>query len=286
MIYSFIIVSVIIAALDLFKYVFFPKLHENTSLIGIFCQINHYGYFLTMMISASAVLFALESNKKLRMLNLISFIMNTVALGINSSLGPQLSTFFALIFAFVVCKLRYKSFNKDIIFLFVIYILIMLGISFFIESFFYGVLTLFFDVSNIISGDTTGSEGTGRLRIWEYTVKHIAKRPLLGYGIEGLTDEMIELNLGYGRPHNEFLQYAEFYGIPAAIIYFIGCFMIFIKGLKLREKLDIYHICAFTVVFAYLVSSAVGNTMYYTTPLFFIFIGLACSVRADLSDSK
>ena len=41
-------------------------------------------------------------------------------------------------------------------------------------------------------------------------------KPLLGWGAEGITD-ILDITCDEYRTHNEFLQYAAFFGIPGGI---------------------------------------------------------------------
>ena len=98
---------------------------------------------------------------------------------------------------------------------------------------------------------------------------------MFGYGPEGTYYTWIfEDDMGYDRPHNEYIQTALFMGIPAAILYLTGLFMLFIYCIKNRKQLPSYAIISGTAVFAYCISAFFGNSMYYTTPYFFMMLGM------------
>ena len=63
-----------------------------------------------------------------------------------------------------------------------------------------------------------GSAGSGRWRIWRGTVSLIGQRPLLGWGMEAIYVHDLTSITVSTRPHNEYLQYALFHGIPAALL--------------------------------------------------------------------
>ena len=87
------------------------------------------------------------------------------------------------------------------------------------------------------------------------------------------------------RPHNEFLQYSAFFGIPATVFYVAGILAIYLKALKNKYKLDIYAKASLITAFAYLVSSLFGNTMYYTTPYLFILLGIGTIQNSETENT-
>ena len=165
----------------------------------------------------------------------------------------------------------------------VIFVLISLVMSIWYDTIFSNLFTFSKDVATITSSSSTEatakSAGTGRWELWVYTVEFIKEKPLFGWGLEGTTKQLGELVGHTDRPHNEYLQYAAFFGIPASIAYICGVFSVFLNGLKHKYELDIYTITALIASFGYLVSAAFGNTMYYTSPAFFILLGLAFNTR-------
>ena len=76
------------------------------------------------------------------------------------------------------------------------------------------------------------------------------------------------------RPHNEFMQYALFHGIPAAILYFVGCLGVFIRALRKKVYLDGASLVCLSAAFGYLVSSFFGLTLYTTAYFLFMFLGM------------
>ena len=103
-------------------------------------------------------------------------------------------------------------------------------------------------------------------------------------GIEGISDQL-NSECQIDRPHNEFLQYIIFFGIPGLLLYIAGIMSVFINGLKHKKKLDIYTIACIVAAFDYLFSSFFGNTMAYTTPFFFIILGLSYYQENDCNNN-
>ena len=133
---------------------------------------------------------------------------------------------------------------------------------------------LFTDVEKIATGaEDANRAGTSRWGLVTATVRYISEHPLLGFGLEGIGNRLVS-DVGTDRPHCEYLQYAAFFGIPAAVSYVLGVFHVFLNGLKHRYELGLYTKAALVAAFGYLVSAAFGNTMYYTAPYLFILLGL------------
>lgn len=76
------------------------------------------------------------------------------------------------------------------------------------------------------------------------------------------------------RPHNLLIQLATTSGIVGLITYMGGIAMILLVGLKTMKLENDIHVISFACVLAYLVSAMFGNSMYYTSPYFFIFLGI------------
>ncbi|MCH5204968.1 MAG: O-antigen ligase family protein [Oscillospiraceae bacterium] len=243
---------------------------------AVFHQFNHYGYYLIIVILSSAALFIKEKNTALRVLCMASFVLNTVMLIVNNTFGCFLACFCALIFNCIVISITEKKFNKLSIVMVALFTAITFVMSFWVESVFTNIIQFAKDVG-AVSGDpeNAATAGTGRWTLWTHTAEYIKEKPVFGFGVDGISKRLDFDTQGVNnRPHNEFLQYAVFFGIPAAIAYICGVFSVFTNGLKNKFNLDGYAVAALVAAFAYLVSSVFGNTMYYTAPYLFILLGL------------
>ena len=74
------------------------------------------------------------------------------------------------------------------------------------------------------------------------------------------------------RPHNEFIQIAASLGIPALVFYVVALFKQFKLIINNIDKVDISVVSLNTIIFTYLVSSFFGNTMFYTSPFYFMIL--------------
>jgi O-antigen ligase len=232
----------------------------------------------------SAALFIIEKDPKWRIFDGICYLANTYTLMRADTLGCFIAVFVGLVFLFIMLRIVYGHFNRTVLLLTGVFIGLFLLSSLVDDSLMKSFLGLFGETAKIINNDPdAGSTGTGRWRLWTHTVQYIGERPFFGWGSEGIFDRLEE-EAGNSRPHNEYLQYAAFFGIPAALCYISGVVSVFIKGLKKRAELDIYTVAAFAASFGYLISAFFGVTMGFTAPYFFIVLGFA--VRPCLSNKE
>ncbi len=127
------------------------------------------------------------------------------------------------------------------------------------------------------------SVGTGRLGLWQFAIELIRQRPLLGYGCNGAADRFTYQS-GLASPavrvHNEYLQVALDYGIPACIIYLAALLITvicFFKRLKKKDGLSPVARILFIAFAAYCISAFSGIAAYYTVSYFFIMFALLLS---------
>ncbi|MBR0485778.1 MAG: O-antigen ligase family protein [Oscillospiraceae bacterium] len=252
-----------------------PLIHYPDYYINaVFLNPNHYGYYLTMLIMASAGLAVWEKKRGWTLFYWISFLLNTFMLAINLTFGSFLACLFALIFQIIMLFIMQKQINKKAVLLWVGYIAVNLTAAFFFDTVLSDFYLLFRDIQNIAEKNEDASKaGSGRWRLWKYTIQKIQEKPLLGSGTEGIADFLTE-SAKNTRTHNEYLQYMAFYGIPAGICYIAGILSLFLRALKRKSCLDGYTTAALVTVFGYCVSAFFGNTMFYTAPLFFCILGL------------
>ena len=97
--------------------------------------------------------------------------------------------------------------------------------------------------------------------------------PVLGFGPENM-DKELQATIWNDRIDNEVLQYAIYLGIPAALLYLAALFTLaFSRGASLPRLRPAAFVAA-GCVFGYLLSSMLGNSMFYTAPYFWIFLGI------------
>ena len=206
----------------------------------------------------------------------LMLIMQCIALAYNNTLGAWLAVLFSQIFLFVVYRVRDGKINKYILYTLGLFVGASIVCSIFTKSIFTSVIKTFIDIGNIASGaENADKAGSGRWKIWKWTVRHILDRPLIGNGIEGILQYTIAEDIETGSPHNEFLEYAAFFGIPAALAYIAGCVSVFLHGLKYRKQINALTLICMAGAISYLASSFFGVCFYYTIVYNFIFLGLS-----------
>ena len=241
---------------------------------AVFINPNHYAYYLAVCVMLSFGLFLFEKKRMLCGIYLASLVLNTVVLVLNSSRGGYLGVLAGICTAIILIYKKGLASRRR----FWIAVAVFTAASgigfFFIPENFERFIRLFNDTFHILRRDKDADNaGSGRWKLWRYTIEYIAQKPLLGWGTEGVAD-MLNQECEIDRTHCEYLQYAAFYGIPTALVYITALVSIFRKAWKQVKELPPVSIAALLTGAAYLISAAFGNTMFYTAPYLFIMLGL------------
>ena len=260
---------------------FHPERQPDT-LTGVFYQYNHFGYYLAIAVTISFAMYLFEDSINLKFLYLLSVALQTLTLIINNTRGCYLACLGAVILTCLVyLKTRKPKISTVLPVLAVFAVSVVTGFIVIPQNL-QRFLKLFRDVSDLTASAAPGADevntsnaGTGRWLLWKLTVGAIIQKPLFGWGTEGICN-LLALNSidGNNRPHNEFLQYAAFYGIPASLTYIAALVSIYRRAYSQLSKLSRSTVAALLGGCAYLISSCFGNTMFYTAPFLFILLGL------------
>lgn len=128
------------------------------------------------------------------------------------------------------------------------------------------------DVSSLDTSITKAGSGRGEtwIKVWEL----IKQRPLFGYGLECLLFQFNgQFGIGEGRTHNLLLQLLATVGIPGTLMYFTALAIIFFRLLSnWKTWSDVEKITTFVGI-SYIVTALTGNSTYYTSPFFMMFLG-------------
>ena len=245
---------------------------------AIFFHGNHYGYFIVIAVIISAGL-SLYGSSRQRMFGIFSFALNIAALSINRSTGCILATGTVLLAGAIVMFIRNKESRKGIILIAAFLAALTAVVLKYEPLLAEDAMMDIRDAVDIITGEGNGLHGHGRWGLWQQTVGLIKERPLFGYGCEGISKVLLETNVA-ANPHNEVMTYAAYYGIPAAVIYFCGVLITISRGLRSGSRESVTAACAAA---AYFMSSMFGVSMFYTSPFFFVLLGLSQNpnVRSD-----
>ncbi len=281
--YSFLFNSFLVAIFSLishYQQINGMKLILNYSeqtdhdLVGFFRNTNHYAYYLVICILLSCILFLLEQGIIIRIFLFLNYTINIYVLILNDTLGGYLACVVGLAVLILVPGIFNQRWNRLSIFMVLVFLIETFISSFFYDTVMSSLINLFYDLKNISENNEDADHaGSGRFKLWKYTIKYIFQKPFLGWGNEGVAEKLTK-NCNMSRTHNEFLEYIAFFGIPAGCAYIAGCCSAFWKGIKKSAKWGRYTLAALFAAFGYFTSSFVGVSMYYTAPLFFIFLGL------------
>ena len=250
-----------------------PAFQEKKELSAIFFNGNHYGYFLLMAVLIALGYF-LFGDRRQAAAGAVSAGLNLALLVINHSLGSMIAVIIVLIGTAILIAVKDRSYWKKTV------ILLAVMTAAFIAAFvlspdvrkeFTGFIA---DLAAIAGGNAKGSAGHNRWKLWALTLQYIAKKPMLGYGCEGISFMLYEA-MAISNPHSEVLTYAAYYGIPAAILYATGVVSVLLVSISRIKTNKATQKAACMAAAGYLLSSFTGVGMFYTLPFFFIFLGLS-----------
>ncbi len=253
-----------------------------TNLVGdytsVFCNTNHYAYFLTVVILLAAGLIVFSKDRRFMIPLWITYFINVTILILNNTFGSYLASIGGLIFLMILHKIIHGRFSKMPIILLVIFLIISVIANYIMEGgVLYNFLSLFMDISCISKNDEQSIRaGSGRWILWTSVIKFMNEKPIswiTGLGIEGYGEKLYEIGKNT-KVHNEFIEYLSFFGIPGLALYIWTVMDVFLHGLKMKEKLTPSMIACLAAAFGYLMSSFFGVTAFYTAPYFFIVLGL------------
>ncbi|HYP74227.1 MAG TPA: O-antigen ligase family protein [Microbacterium sp.] len=235
-------------------------------------QFNHYGYLLAVggALAASGALVAARGRVRAALLAVFAIILLTLLL--NDTLGAYVALASGCVGAVVWLAVLRRLTVTRVVALVAVAVIVHLGAETLGVGTFGELGSLGADVQAVSAGAADAeSAGTGRWGLWVITIEQIAASPWFGHGIEGIADL---LPVGFGRPHNEYLQYAVFFGAPALVAYVAAIAAVFVRLVKRGSGVDAITVCAAVGAATYLVSACFGNTMYYTAPLLFLLLGV------------
>ncbi len=248
---------------------------------AMFFHFNHTGYYMCMGIACVIGLYLHESKMWLRYFYILSMALQVYGILVNSTFGSYIGACCGLIMG-LVFYLRYKG-RFSLHLLAPVIVMIFVSVASYLgyvptssgEDMKVNIQTLFGDFEEISEegGDAT-EVGHGRMFLWKQGLKMIGKRPIFGYGPEQI-DQELSVDMWLDRNDNEIIQYGVFLGIPGMLFYLAALLSMFVYQWKNMKKAKEAVLVSAGCVVAYLVSSLFGNTMFYTTPYFFLFLAMA-----------
>lgn len=290
--------------------------HFKNIQVGVFSNQNHYGYYLLLATITACLSFIVEKNKIIKSFYGLAYLILIYNLILNNTFGCYIAFAITMILFFVYCiyqkKNRVITVASILIFVIISCFVQYNGRNVVVNN----AKTLFNDISSILdvaknrnnlkieenvqnknnnisksenntkNNSAINSEaekrlenaGSGRAQLWKYGLKIFLDKPILGYGADNLESEYKKYNIEQDRPHNLIIQLATTSGLPGCILYIIAIGLILVRAFKkLNNSNSIYTIVFFAII-AYLISAMFGNSMYYTSPYYFIFLGITFAV--------
>ena len=301
---TMIVVTTLMAILNLLvslkiNPVFFNMYFVNTSRkTAYFSNFNHYGYFLMISLMACFGMYVTEKNKKVKVLYLISFAFISYMLIYNNTFGCYLAVAISLILYTIYVIIKKKNVVTTLCAILIFVILSCTVKENNINLAYYNIKGIVKDIKAIVTRvinikDDDDDEiekdfekaGTSRVKLWKYGLQFFAENPILGYGPDNLDAKYDSVGIiDQDRPHNLLIQLATTSGLPGLILYVTAVGIIIIKGIKEFLKKDEKGQEFLVVVITYLISAMFGNSMYYTSPYFFIFLGFL--MNSNFYDKK
>lgn len=289
---AFLVTSLFVGIVIFVDYAFFDQKYNYAMADNmVFSQFNHLGYYLLMSIMFFGMMFVNAKKVFLKIAYLCGFMFMTVVLIMNDTWGCQLALFVGVIFAIIVCSIGKSKFQPITLVLVVAVLVSYLGTYFASDKLKMRIEANFVqqshDTSALLNEENAekATTGTARIALWKHAFEYTMERPLTGHGSD-VTGRRLMKEAGNDRCHCEYLNYAVSFGIPAAIVYIVAVFMVFLRGLKKKKQLTDMNYAGLCVAFAYLASALVGNTMYYTAPFLFIALGMGYVKNREMNAAR
>ena len=253
---------------------------------SIYSNLNYYGYYLAVAVPIAGAMFIHEKKIGWKCFAIIAFIANTVALSINNSTGAWFGAAFGVLFISVAHLIIEKKINWQSMVIIFVFVIALYVPGHILGTFEENLSTLGGDITKVITqSEDVNQAGSLRIKLWKAGLDVVNDNKLFGIGFEGVLVRQYVGAPYMTRPHNEFLQYAMFYGIPMAVMYIVGCFGVFLRGLRKRKIMTGATLVSLSGTFGYLVSSFFGLTVFSTAMYLFVFMGMGY-VREDESQKN
>ena len=116
---------------------------------------------------------------------------------------------------------------------------------------------------------------SSRYSMWAGGLRYALQKPLFGWGPDNLGELYYADGMTYtDRPHNEFIQIAASLGFPALGLYLAGLGSLAKAVWQKARTLDPFTAGLVVTAVSYLVCSVFSNSMFYTTPYFYMVVGM------------
>lgn len=298
------IVSMLIGVLGITQnYVNKPELYPlfNKGICATFGNSNFFGSFISIVLPIAVAAFILNGSKRGLILSLVMFF-NMISSGTRSAwVAFIVIAFLGLIYLIKQRNKKYFIRMSILLLLFIIiFIYLINGFDFIINKFNevevdnikqikttteLKIETMKNELKQVKETGRFNKVGSGRIEIWNMTLKLIRKKPILGCGPDNLpygllqncTQEAVAFvertETVVDKAHNEYLQIAATIGIPALICYLVFITLILFPKMKLALNDNKYFIICLSLI-SYLVQAFFNISTIGVAPLFWMMLGL------------
>lgn len=258
---------------------------HNTNWASMFINSNHFGYYLALATPLFAMGIVFSQKTYAKVVSIVGYTFLCFISMYCDTFGSLLAIFAGLILLpFIMWWFKKKFDYKTLIPLGIFVVVSFLAIPFAkylsttYRSFFAqigGLVKDFFTITKDPTSEVAEKAGTNRWGLWLKAFNEVKDSPLIGTG-----------NV-YLRPHNEYLQFAQVWGLPSVIIYLSVIVVILVKSVKYRAKISNLTLVLLFMSCVYWISAFFGNTMPHTTPLYLLILGLLIrQLNLDILNSK
>lgn len=270
--------------------------YKNNMAIGFCGNPNFFGSLITVLLAIMTVKFLSEDRMIKK--DIIILILFFVSLINCQSTVPVLTYFVTSIFMILFLSRKKKLFCEKIVVLVLIILFSIISAYTFLQ-----IKNNYHNENDKLMCDTcdikgiVNSGGSGRLKIWENTIKIIPQNFITGVGYDNLeyaypnpevgikfyftNDHLVqkeeEIKI-VDNAHNVYLHNLAVSGILGLIPYLVLCLYTFVHGLKSNNKLIFMLLGGFT---AYSIQAFFNIDVIEVVPIYYIIIGLILSEKKN-----
>lgn len=256
----------------------------NKGICSTFGNSNFFGSFISLVLPITICLFILKKNKRSFVLALVMFF-NMLSSGTRSAWVAFGAIAILGIFYLIKQKNKvyYKRFFLLLLCFMFIFVFVLIDPKSVMKNKFAQMKN---DINTSLHGGLEGTMGSGRIEIWEMTLKLIVQKPIFGCGTDNLEsglytncfEEFAQFSSRTAtvpdKAHNEYLHIAATIGIPALVIYLIFLGMILLPKIRHMLSDKIVFVISITII-SYLVQAFFNISTIGIAPLFWMLLGLA-----------
>ena len=250
--------------------------------MGLCSNPNFLGSYMVMQTLLVGYLY-IHNPKKIC---LFIFVLFAITLYLAESTGPVLSVIVTLIFSLFVIRKKIKYIIKLGIVLILSFMFTNLSLKYVQTNKFNNKFEENYDISQDITTvlqKPAEQTGNGRLTVWKNSIPLVKKYWLVGSGLDTFKDAYPNYgHVVYDKAHNVYLQIAVTNGVPALVLFLLLLFIVFLKGIKLKNN---FLMPVYMAFIGYSIQAFINISVIDVAPYYFIIIGLLLSDDLNKKDN-